>query len=545
MDDPLNAAKAAAPHAASVWSPLRHDVFRALWVAGLVSNFGALMHEVGEGWLMTSISASPRDVAMLQVADGVAMLLLAVPAGTIADIVDRRRLAVGTQLWLFAFTSTMALATRAGIMSPHLLIGLAFAMGLGAAVDEPLWQSLTSEAVPKGLLPAAITLGGVSMNIARACGPALGGVVVAAAGPAATFAVNAATFLWVAVVVARSPRTPRPTALPAEHWVSGIFAGFRYVRHTPALVSAFVRSACVVAPACCLSALLPVYARSELHTSSAGLGVLLAGMGIGALAGAWALPGLRAKLTPDAVVTVAAGVFAASLVGLYGAHGLVAAAGAMVVCGAGWMGMLSSLNIAVQIGAAPWVRTRILAVYLVVFQGAIALGSLVWGNLATRVGVRGALLVSAVSLLWLLLARLRFPLEAKEIDFTPTLHWPTPKLLCSPRNEDGPILVTIEYRVPLDHAHRFARALRALERFRRRDGAVEWAFYRDPEDPARWLETYVSDDWGAHLREHARVTADERHAEEHARTLLEPGTRPLVKHYVSGDITLGGESRSR
>ena len=190
----------------SAWAPLAQRGFRALWIAGLVSNFGALMHEVGEGWLMTSLSRSPLHVAMLQAADGAAMLLLALPAGTLADIVDRRKLAIGTQLWLFSFTAAMAILTALGWMTPTRLVTLAFAMGLGSAVDEPIWQSLTSESVPRRLLAAAVTLGGVSVNLARALGPALGGLVVGVAGPAATFALNAATFLWVALVLVRERR---------------------------------------------------------------------------------------------------------------------------------------------------------------------------------------------------------------------------------------------------------------------------------------------------------------------------------------------------
>jgi MFS family permease len=519
----------------SAWAPLGQRAFRSLWIAGLVSNFGALMHEVGEGWLMTSISRSPLHVAMLQAADGVAMLLLALPAGTLADIVDRRRLAIGTQLWLFGFTATMALLTVTGRMNPPLLVGLAFAMGLGSAVDEPIWQSLTSEAVPRRLLGAAVTLGGVSVNLARALGPALGGLVVGAAGPAATFALNAVTFLWVAIVLARSRRAPRTSGMPAERWIGGMFAGLRYVRHSPALVSALVRCACVVASASCLTALLPVYARVDLGLSSAEFGVLLGCMGVGALLAAWALPAIRERTAPDPLLALAAVVFAAALVELAFSRNLVLAAVGMLVAGAGWMSMVSTLNVAAQMATASWVQTRVLAVYLVTFQGAIAVGSLTWGEVASRSGARTALLAGAVASIVLLVVRFRFPLAAKEGDFTPSLHWPTPKLLCQPREDDGPVLVLIEYNVPLEHAAKFAHALSALERHRRRDGAVEWAFYRDPAMPARWIETYVTEDWGEHVRQRARVTADDRVIESHVYSLLEPGTKPVISHFISGD----------
>ncbi len=519
----------------SAWAPLAHRAFRALWVAGLVSNFGALMHEVGEGWLMTSLSRSPLHVAMLQAADGVAMLLLALPAGTLADIVDKRRLAIGTQLWLLVFTASMAILTAAGAMSAPLLIAFAFAMGLGSAVDEPIWRALTSEAVPRRLLPAAVALGGVSVNLARALGPALGGLVVGAVGPAATFAFNAVTFLWVAAVLARSKRAPRSSAIPTERLLGGMFAGLRYVRHSPPLVSALARCACVVASASCLTALLPVYARRDLGLSSSGFGVLLGGMGIGALLAAWALPLIRERVAPDPLLAIAAFVSAAALVVLSRSQTLVPAAAGMLVAGAGWMSMVSSLNVAVQVATAPWVQTRVLAVYLVIFQGAFAAGSLIWGEVASRAGTRTALVAGAVSLVGLLSARFRFPLDAKEGDFTPSLHWPTPKLVCQPRDEDGPVLVLIEYRVPIQHSDKFAHALRALERHRRRDGAIEWAFYRDPALPTRWVETYVTEDWGEHVRQHARVTADDRAFENRVFSLLEPGTAPVASHFISGD----------
>jgi MFS family permease len=520
----------------SAWAPLGQRAFRALWVAGLVSNFGALMHEVGEGWLMTSLSRSPLHVAMLQAADGVAMLLLALPAGTLADIVDRRRLAIGTQLWLFFFTASMAILTVTGRMSPPLLVALAFAMGLGSAVDEPIWQALTSETVPRRLLAAAVTLGGISVNLARALGPALGGLVVGAAGPAATFALNALTFLWVALVLVRNRRPPaRSSTIPAERWVGGMFAGLRYVRNSPALVSALVRCACVVASASCLTALLPVYARVELGLTSSSFGILLGCMGVGALLAAWGLPAIRERVAPDPLLAMAAVVFAAALVALYFSRALVPAAASMVVAGAGWMSMVSSLNVAAQTATASWVQTRVLAVYLVVFQGAIAAGSLTWGEVASRIGTRAALLAGAVTLVTLLVVRFRFPLEASEGDLTPSLHWPTPKLICQPLDDDGPVLVLIDYRVPLEHTVKFAHALRALESHRRRDGAVEWAFYRDPAMPTRWLETYVTEDWGEHVRQHARVTADDRAAENRVYSLLEPGTKPAITHLISGN----------
>src|SRR5580692_9595533 len=248
----------------SAWAPLAIPAFRALWIAGLVSDLGAWMHGVGEGWLMTSLTTSPRTVALLQAVDGAALFLLALPAGALADIVDRKRLAIGAQVWLCLCAGSMAGLAALGALTPPLLIGFAFAMGIGSALDEPLWQALTAEAVPANLLPGAVTLGGVSMNLARSVGPAVGGVVVALAGPAAVFGLNALAFLGVIAALVHLRSHKVTTSAPAERWVGAMGAGLRYVRHTKALRAVLFRCAASVLPGSVLAALLPLYARGAL-----------------------------------------------------------------------------------------------------------------------------------------------------------------------------------------------------------------------------------------------------------------------------------------
>ncbi len=484
---------------------------------------------------MTSLTASPRTVALLQAVDGAALFLLALPAGALADIVDRRRLAIGAQIWLCASAGSMAGLAAFGALTPPLLIGFAFAMGMGSALDEPLWQAIIAEVVPRNLLPGAVTLGGVSMNLARSLGPALGGVVVALAGPAAVFGLNALTFFAVIAALVRVRSHKLPASAPAERWVGAMGAGLRYVRHTKALRAVLFRCAASVLPGSALAALLPLYARGALRVSSAGFGVLLGCMGLGALSAAWQLPALRARVAPDRLLTMGALAFASALVALYAARSLIPASLAMVVAGVGWMTMLSGLNVAAQLATASWVRARVLSVYLLVFQGGLALGSLIWGEVATRLGIRPALLMAAAALAASLVARFRYPLEVVEEDMTPSLDWPMPKLVCNLEDDDGPVRVLIEYLVPEANARAFSRLLRAREQRRRRDGAIEWDLYRDVSKTTRWLETFVVDSWGEHERQHSRSTAADRRSSARIAALLEPGTSPIIGHFIASE----------
>jgi MFS family permease len=531
--DPATHVAKAAP--GSAWAPLAIPAFRALWIAGLVSDLGASMQGVGEGWLMTSLTASPRTVSLLQAVDGAALFLLALPAGALADIVDRRRLAIGAQIWLCACAGSMAGLAVLGTLTPPLLIGFAFAMGIGSALDEPLWQAITAEVVPRSVLPGAVTLGGVSINLARSLGPALGGVVVALAGPAAVFGLNALTFLGVVAALVHLRPHKAVASAPAERWLGAMGAGLRYVRHTRALRAVLFRCAASMLPASVLAALLPLYARALLRLSSAGFGLLLGCMGLGALFAAWQLPAIRAKASPDRLLTLGALTFAAALVALYAASALVPAALGMVVAGIGWMTMLSGLNVAAQLATASWVRGRVLSVYLLVFQGGLALGSLFWGEVAMRLGVRRALLVAAGALAASLLARIRYPLEIVEEDMTPSLEWPTPRIVRDLDEDDGPVRVIIEYNVPERNSRAFGRLVRAREQRRRRDGAIEWNLYRDISKSTRWVETFVVDSWGEHERQHARTTATDRRSSARIAALLEPGTSPVIGHFITAE----------
>ena len=507
----------------SAWRPFSHAVFRALWIAGFASDVGAWMHDVGEAWLMTSLSPSPLLVALLQAADSLAIFLLALPAGALADVVDHRRLAIATQTWLLAGAGTLGILTYLHEMTPWRLIGLSFVMGVGAAFDGPVWQAIDAEVVPRKELPAAVTLGSLSFNLARAAGPALGGLVVAAAGAFAVFLLNAATFAYGAFVLYQWRRTPVKTSLPAERWLGAMLSGMRFVRNSPDLVAVFVRSGVALTGTSCLLALLPLYARHGLGLGATGYGALMGCMGMGAVLSATVLlPKARAKLTTDGVLTAGAIAMAAGFLAFAWARNAWLAGGAMFFCGMASMSIISSLNVAVQMSTPPWVRARVLSVHMLVFQGAIALGSLGWGTLAARTSVRTALGVAAGTMLAGIVARVWAPLQNEDHDFSPSLHWPKPMLVCEPSADDGPVLVTVDYRVPEANSDRFvAEARESLGRNRRRLGAFQWELFRDPAVPNRFVETYMVESWGDHLRQHERVSVEQEEDEAKLRALLD------------------------
>jgi MFS family permease/quinol monooxygenase YgiN len=533
-DSPATPAPATAAEPISPWRPLGHAVFRALWIAGLVSDIGAWMHDVGESWLMTSLSVSPLHVALLQSADSFAMFIFALPAGALADVVDRRRVAIWTQAWLLVGAALLGVLTVTHHMTPWRLIGLSFVMGIGAAFDGPVWQAIVSEVVPRKELPAAITLGGLSFNLARAAGPAMGGLVVAAAGPFAVFLLNALTFAYGIVVLLRWRRAPARTNAPAERWLGAMQSGLRFVRNSPDLVAIFVRSGLSLFASSCLLALLPLFARRELGLDSLEYGALLGCMGVGSVVSATVvLPRARAKLSPDAILAVGCVTMGVGLVALSRAPDVWLAGAAMFVAGLASMSVVSSLNVAVQMASPPWVQARVLSVHLLVFQGAVALGSVTWGELAARTSLRAAMVVAAATLVATLVARVWFRLGGEEHDFSPSMHWPKPMLACDPAADDGPVLVSVAYRVPAENVKAFLVAAAIFGQSRRRFGAIQWEMFRDPAEPDRFVEVYMVESWGDHMRQHDRVSVEQEDDEKELHALLAPGTKPVVTHLIA------------
>lgn len=515
--------------------PLASPVFRALWIATVVSNIGTWMHDVGAGWLMTSLSADPLMVALVQAATTLPMFALALPAGALADIVDRRKLLIGAQLFGLVATAILALTTFGGITTAWVLLALTAAIAVGAALSAPTFQAIVPELVPGKALQQAVALNSLGVNIARAIGPALGGVIIAAAGTGAVFALNAVSVLGVIAVLVRWRRDVPQRHLPAEHFLGAMRAGVRYALQAPELQTVLIRSIGFFLFASGLWALLPVIARRDLGLGPAGYGGLLTFMGLGAIAGALLMPRIRGRLGANRTTVAASLLLAAAMAGLSLAGSFLAAAAALTAGGFAWIAMMASLNGGAQASSPAWVKARALALYLLVFQGSMTAGSTLWGATASRIGVPPALLLAAALLAVTTLALAwRRPLDSMaKLDLAPSLHWPAPLVEGAVGHDRGPVLVTIEYRIDPSRVAEFFAAMQGMRRIRQRDGAIHWGLYEDAAEPGLVLETFTVESWLEHLRQHDRVTNADRVQQEAVRAFQRDATAPVVRHLIA------------
>lgn len=521
------------PVIGSAWSPLRHPLFRGFWMAVLASQIGTWMQNAGGSWLMTSLTASPALVAFMQAATSLPTFLFGLPAGALADMVDRRRLLLAAQAWMLVAAFTLAGLTLADVVTPALLLGLTFAIGIGVAVTGPAWQATAPRLVPPEDLPQAVALNGVAVNLGRAVGPAAGGIVLSVAGAGAVFLANGVSFVGLLVAVARWRPETVERALPPERLPGAMRAGLRFLRHSPELRAVLVRTALFVLGASALFGLLPVIARRQLGLGSAGFGLLLALVGIGAIAGAAVLPRIRRRAPLDVLVVAGTLVLASVIAVLALVHVPALAYLVMLFAGLAWISLMASLNVAAQRTAPGWVRARALAAYLLMFQGGLAIGSTIWGLVANATSVRTSLLAASAFLVAGLATLPRWRLGTGEAPDLRPFQWPEPLVDTDPHPDRGPVLVTIEYRIDPARAEEFATAMEPMGRVRRRDGAYRWALYADVADPARYLEVFQVESWLEHLRQHVRGTHADRALLEHVRSFHLGPDPPAVSHLIS------------
>jgi len=516
-----------------LWTPLRRSLFRWLWIATIVSNVGTWMQDVGASWLMTSLAPAPLWVAMVQVATTLPVLLLSIPAGALADIVDRRKLLLGTQAAMVLTACALGAVTLRSAMSPSLLLLLTFVIGAGSALTGPAFQAIVPDLVPRRELLSAISLNSMGFHLARAIGPALGGVVVAATGPGFNFLLNGVSFLGTMIVLWGWNAPRRESLLPPEDLLSAMRAGLRYARHAPALHAVMARGAVFTFGASVVWALLPLVARHQLRLGPQGYGLLLGSMGFGAVIGALILPRIREHLAPDRILGVASLVSAATCFGLAHVASPLWLGVLLVPAGAAWIGAASTVNACAQSSVPSWVRARALSLNLLCIFGGVAFGSVAWGWLAGVVGVPVALDTAAGSLVVGLTVGIfvRLP-DGRPLDLRPAPSEWTSDFVADPAPDDGPVLVTIEYRVDPGRGRAFERAMGDLRRVRRRDGAIRWGLWADPATPGRFLESFVVGSWIEHMRQHERVTKADRELQAVAQAFHLDPKPPVVTHYI-------------
>jgi MFS family permease len=493
------------------------------------------MQNVGAAWLMTDLAASPLTVALVQAATNLPFFVLAVPAGALADIVDRRRLLLVAQSWMLLVAVALAVLTFTGEMTPWLLLALTFLLGLGSALNAPAWQATTPDLVAREEVPAAVALSGISVNGARAVGPALGGLMVAGAGPGATFLLNGVSFLGVLFVLARWHRPRETSALPAERFVGAMRAGLRYVRHAPTFQAVLLRTVAFVVGGSSLLALLPMLIRQDARLGPADYGILLGCFGAGAVIAVVLLPALVRWVGVERTVTLAFLAFAAMTLGVAWFPYYPLRCGMVLLAGAAWLAALTRLNATAQAAVPRWVRARALAVYLLVFYGGMAAGSVLWGFVADHAGVALALTASAAWMFVGLLATIGFRLpEGEGAELEPARHWPEMAAAPGTELERGPVLVTVEYRIDLARTGAFLDAIRPLRAARLRDGAFRWDLFQDAADPARIVEVFFVESWVEHLRQHERVTVEDWRVQGALQAFQVGGEPPVVKHHIAG-----------
>jgi MFS family permease len=522
---------AAAERAPSVWRPLRTPIFRRLLIADVVSDVGTFMQSVGSAWLMVSLGAGPLQVALTQTASTLPFFLLALPAGSIGDIADRRKLILFCEIWMVGVALLLVVTTVSGIITPWLLLILTFALSAGDAVETPTWRAILPELVPKEDLPAASALNGIEFNLARAVGPALAGGLIAAAGVAAAFMLNVFSFLGVILVVARWRRPASRRTTPAETLEGATIAALRYVRNAPIVRVVMLRAGVVMACASAVFALLPTIAHA-ISPSALVYGILLGCFGAGAIGGAVAMQAARSRWSVEQVVSSAIAVLGATIAVMAGVRSLPVLMLLMVIGGGAWITFVSLASALVQTLAPDWVRARVLAMFMLVTQGGLALGSVLWGTVATRASVGVALLSAGMATVATVCLGLIARLPEEVGDVSPWNHWrmPVPVKVAQPRLEDGPVLVTVEYRVASADAERFLTAIQEYGRVRRRDGASRWGIFRDVEDPDRYLESFLVTSWAEHLRQHDRLTRADRVVVDRVGHYTR--AEPIVRHLI-------------
>jgi MFS family permease len=524
----------AAPPGAGVsaWAPLRRPAFRTLWFAQLGSNVGTWMQTVGAQWMLVHQPHAATLTSAVQAASLLPVLFLSLPAGVLADVFDRRTLLMVLSLVMAVISGALTALTAAGLTTPAVLIALTFLLGCAQALTSPGWQAIQPELVPRDQIPAAAALGSLNVNVARAVGPAVAGLLIAVSGTETVFAINAVSFVGVLIALLAWRRAPQTASTP-ERLRPALASGTRYVRNAPGVRRLLLRAALFVLPASALWGLLPVVSQARLGLSSGGYGLLLAALGTGSIAAAVTIKRIRTFLPANSLMALSTVAFALGTLAAALLREPWAVAPLLFLAGVGWLYALSTLNTTLQLALPAWVRARGLAVYLMVFLGGQGVGALVWGAAASALGTPTALLLSTALLVLSAASLLRLPLRAMTgtLDRGIVAPWPEPALDPSVEDEQGPVLIEVTYLIPADRSADFKAAMAPVAVSRRRTGALRWSLFQDRARAEVWVEIFEVPSWSEHLRQHeGRMTAYDAELLDRAKELstAEPEVRHLL-----------------
>ncbi len=522
----------------SALSPLRYPVFRNVWAANTLGSLGGLIQSVGAAWLMISITQSADMVALVQTSLTLPIVLLSLVAGAMADNHDRRKVMLGAQIFLFLASVALMTCAWTGLITPWLLLTFTFAIGCGTAFNAPAWQASVGDMVPRAELPGAVALNSMGVNIARSIGPAIGGLIVAAAGAAAAFAVNALSYLPLITVLARWRPVRPPRTLPRETLGLAVSAGIRYVAMSPAISTVLLRSAIFGIAASSVMALLPVVAKFLLDGGPLTYGLLLGAFGLGAVGGALGNARLRQVMSTEGIVRTATVAFAgaAAIVGL--SNMTLATMVGLFVAGAGWLLALATFNVSVQMSAPRWVVARALSLYQMAAFSGLAAGSWLWGEVAAALSVSAALsIASAVMLATAALGRWLPLAQTTELNLDLLESWKEPSTAVPVDARTGPVVITIEYHIRESDLDEFLAAMTERRRIRRRDGARNWRLLRDLADPGIWIERYETPTWLDYIRHNSRITHHDALIPQRLRALHRGPGGPRVRRMIERQST--------
>ncbi len=519
--------------AGGAFSPFRYAMFALIWGASVLGNTGSFIRDVASSWLITGLSDNPTAVALMQTAATLPVFLLALPAGVLSDIFDRRRLLIAIQILMASVSGTLLILSHNNWLTAEWLIGLTFVGGIGAALFGPAWQAIVPELVPRQEMKNAVALNSLGINIARAIGPATGGLLLASLGAMAAYGADVASYFIVIAALLAWKRPAKAQDELNEHFFGAFRAGLRYVKASRELHRVLFRAAMFFIFASALWALLPLIARQLLQGTAGFYGMMLGAVGIGAIGGALLLPRLRARMRADALLLLAAAINGLVMLGLALTPPQWLALMLMLVLGSGWIIALTTLNGVAQAVLPDWVRGRGLAVYLMVFNGALAGGSLLWGLVAQQAGVVATLVIAAAALMLSALLLRRKALPQGEADLQPALHWQEPAVAQSIDERRGPVMVQIHYRVAEEDRPAFLAAINKLALARRRDGAYAWGVMTHTEDAAFIQEWFLVESWQEHLRQHQRVSKADAELQAAVLAFHQGEGAPKAHHFIS------------